>query len=139
MSSIQRIILLFIGAFGTAAIVTGVAIAVTPGHFKEDSGVTACKTLAKNVQDKKSGSDNPMTKAQYEKARTPFENSSYSDIRVAGTNVISTVYKADSKKIQDGDIGHAIALMNVLETQWGALQTACGNHGVTVPALPMLG
>jgi hypothetical protein len=137
MSQTQRIILVVIAVIGATGIAAGVAIALTPGHFAPtDSGVMACQTLAKNAKDNKPGSDKAMTEADYKKTRAPFEKSSFIDIRVAGTNVVDTVYKADRENQKNGDIGHAIVLMNTLQNQWGALQVACGHHGVVVPQLP---
>jgi hypothetical protein len=108
-----------------------------------DSGVAACKTMASNMKKTDNiKSDGPMTASKYHQIRKPFEKSKHSDVRVAGTNIVDTIYNG-SKDLQtdSGDpgksLGKAFALMGTLQAQWGQLQTACGNHGVTVPALPM--
>jgi hypothetical protein len=135
MSRIQGTILTILSAIGLLGIATGVAIAIAPDHFvKTDSGVEACQTLADNMAKQKSSDDKPMTEADYKRIRKPFENSKHADIKVAGTNVVDTVYKADTKS---KDLGSAMVLLNKLQTQWGQLQVACSKEGVDVPQLPM--
>lgn len=115
---------------------TGPASAVTA-----DSGVAACKAMANNMTKSKDTSNTKMTKAKYNEARKPFEKSRHSDIKVAGTNLLATIYKADQMPQDDTDLGKqfgdAMVLMSAVQTNWSALQVACGNHGVTVPALPL--
>lgn len=136
LSNFQRSVLLLIAAIGATGIATGVAIAVSPSNFvKEDSGVTACKTISKNMVEKKSSDSKPMTEADYNRIREPFENSKYTDIKVAGTNIVDTVYQADTQP-DPNNIGGAIILMGTLQGQWGQLQVACSKRGVDVPQLP---
>jgi hypothetical protein len=134
MSNFQRSILLIIAAIGATGIVTGVAIAVSPNHFvKQDSGITACKMISENMAKKESSNDPLETEADYNRIIKPFEQSSHADIKVAGMNLVNTIYKADTKT---KDLGSAMVLMNTIQNQWSALQVACGKQGVDVPQLP---
>jgi flagellar basal body rod protein FlgC len=137
MTRFQCVILSVITALGLLGIATGVAIAVAPNHFvKTDSGVAACKTISENMANSQSTKNNKkMTEASYKKARAPFENSSHADIKVAGMNIIDTIYQADTMKDPD-NIGAAMILMNSLQSQWSDLQVACSKQGVDVPKLP---
>jgi hypothetical protein len=136
MGTAQRNTIIFIICLVGACITAGVIVALTPGHFKKDSGVTACKTISENMAKKKTGSDKPMTEAEYKRLREPFENSSHADIKVAGLNILDTIYQADTQP-DPKNIGGALILMGTLQGQWGQLQTACSNQGVDVPQLPM--
>lgn len=136
MNKKQTIALLVLAILGLAGILAAAAIAFTPGHFTaKDTGVTACKTMADNMAKKKTNTKK-MTEASYRKARAPFENSKFADIKVAGQNILDTVYQADTQPDPD-NIGGAMILLGSLQAQWGQLQTACANHGVTVGPLPM--
>lgn len=135
MSTAQRNTIIFIICLVGACITAGVIVALTPGHFKKDSGVTACKTLSDNMA-KKSSSDKPMTEADYHRIRAPFENSSHADIKVAGMNIVDTVYQAQTLK-DPNNIGAALILMNSLQGQWSQLQVACNKQGVDLPQLPV--
>lgn len=100
-----------------------------------DSGVTACKTISKNMAKKTSSDSKPMTETDYKRIRQPFEDSRYADIKISGMNIVDTIYQADTQP-DPKNIGGAIILMGTLQGQWGQLQMACSNHGVDVPALP---
>lgn len=105
------------------------------GVFGKDSGVAACEQMAVNAKDgKKSDKKTLMTEAQYKEKRAPFENSKYADIKVAGTNLVETIYKADHAQLDD-TLGSSIVLLTTVQTQYGALQTACAAHGVDLPSL----
>jgi hypothetical protein len=114
---------------------SGPAVKRVKSETTTDSGVSACKTMADNMAKKQTASSKKMTEASYKKIRAPFENSKYADIKVAGMNIVDTIYQADTQPDPD-NIGGAMILMGTLQGQWGQLQTACMNHGVTVPALP---
>jgi hypothetical protein len=134
---LQSIVLIIAFALGAVGIGAGVAMAIAPNHFiKEDSGVKACKTIVdsmKKTDDIKS--DGPMTEAKYHQIRKPFEESSHADIRVAGENIIDTIYQAQTQD-DPQNLGGALILMGTLQGQWGQLQTACSKQGVDVPQLP---
>lgn len=101
-----------------------------------DTGIAACKTIADNSKlEKKQESDVPMTKEDYDQVRRPFERSAYADIKVAGLNFVDTVYKADQASTEEGDLGEIMLLMTTLQSQYAALQVACGTHGITLPPL----
>jgi hypothetical protein len=100
-----------------------------------DSGVAACSQMAENAgkSGTKANVGTKMTEAQYKEKRAPFENSKYSDIKVAGTNIIDTIYKLDREG--EGDLGTALITLTTLQNQWSQLQVACETHGVTIPSL----
>jgi hypothetical protein len=98
-----------------------------------DSGITACQEMKKNAESGKKSSGK-MTDAQRKEKREPFENSQYPDIRVAGTNLVDSVYEMDQKKDSD-NLGDALATLTTIRTQYAALQTACSAHGVDLPNL----
>lgn len=102
----------------------------------KDSGITACEDMAANVKaGKKSSSSAKMTELQRDQKLLPFQNSQYPDIKVAGGNLVETIYKADHMQTDDG-IASSIVLLTTIQTQYAALQTACANHGVNLPPLP---
>lgn len=103
--------------------------------FGADSGVTACQQMAENAKQPSSGSNTPMTEELYRQKRKPFEDSQYADISVAGTNLVDTVYQAQKTSADDTNLGDAFALLSTIQTNWAALQVACKNHGVELPAL----
>jgi hypothetical protein len=109
--------------------------AVTAGTSSTDSGVSACQKMADNVG-KNNGDNKPMTEGDYRIAKFPFENSKYADIKVAGVNMVDTIYNLEKQSQGDEDLGGSMVTLTMVTTQWGLLQTACANHGVTVPSLP---
>lgn len=118
-----------------AATVSKVTNVVVP-----DSGVQQCKDIAKNVSSGKTASnDSETTMAEYEAKKKPFQDSRYADIRVAGTNLITLFEQMDklSKSDDDDAWGAGLVALGQLSSNWTALQTACSNHGVTVPPLPL--
>lgn len=131
------ILILFISVcFIAAAVIAGVLfLNDNGGVIGTDSGVAACEQMAANVNDNaKPVSNVKMTEVQYQEKLAPFQNSKYSDIKVAGTNIMETVYQADQQR-DSLDFGGALALQATLQTQWTQLQVACGTHGVTIPSL----
>lgn len=104
------------------------------GAVATDSGVSACKAMADTVG-KNSDSQEKWGEPEYQAARMPFESSKHADLKVAGTNLIDTVYKVQNQNLDDADFGEAMVTLQTLQTQWAALQTACANHGQTLPAL----
>lgn len=105
--------------------------------ISKDSGVSACEKMAENVGKKnvKGGTD-PWGEPEYQAAMLPFESSKHADIKVAGTNMVTTIYNLEKQSNNDEDLGGALVTLSTIQTQWGQLQTACANHGVTVPPLP---
>lgn len=99
-----------------------------------DSGVAACKRMAENVG--KSNKNETWGEPEYHAARMPFESSSHADIKVAGTNIVDTIWQMEKQSKDEENLGGALVTLTTVQTQWAALQTACANHGVTVPPLP---
>lgn len=105
------------------------------GIVATDSGVAACEQMANNAKaPKSSGPISKMTEAQHQEKRAPFANSQYADIKVAGTNVVDTIYKADQMG-DDTDLGTIMMTATQLQAQWAQLQIACSSHGVELPNL----
>lgn len=104
------------------------------GAVATDSGVSACKAMAENVG--KNSDSQEWGEPEYQAARMPFESSKHADLKVAGTNLIDTVYKVQKQNLDDADLGTAMVTLQTLQTQWAALQTACANHGQTLPPMP---
>lgn len=103
----------------------------------KDSGVSACEKMAENAGKKDvKGDDGPWGEPEYRAARLPFESSKHADIKVAGGNMVDTIYNLEKQSQNEDDLGGAIVTLSMIQTQWTALQTACANHGVDVPALP---
>ena len=127
--------LLFVGLFWGAIFLLN---ALDDSKFSnKDSGISACEKMAENVgQPTKKDDGKPMTNDELQVAIMPFEASKYADIKVAGTNLVTTIYNVENAPQDDESLGGAMALLSTLQTQWGQLQTACVNHGVTLPPLP---
>lgn len=103
----------------------------------KDSGISACEKMAENANKKDvKGGDKTWGEPEYQAAMLPFENSQHADIKVAGTNMVTTIYNLEKQSNNDEDLGGALVTLSTIQTQWGQLQTACANHGVTVPPLP---
>ena len=106
-----------------------------------DSGVIGCQKIsdsAKNSKSDSSDSDSETTVAEYEKAKQPFLDSRYADVKVAGTNLLNGMEAMEkaANSDDDSDFGAALIGLGELHTNWTALQVACANHGVTLPSLP---
>lgn len=106
------------------------------GSFK-DSGIVACEKMADRAANpkKSTGAKKDMTSEEHAELRRPFENSDKADIRVAGTNLVDTMYTLTSSEIDKQDLGGSMVTITTLHSQWNALRTACGNHGVNLPPL----
>lgn len=105
--------------------------------ISKDSGVSACEKMAENVGKKNvKGGDKTWGEPEYQAAMLPFENSQHADIKVAGTNMVTTIYNLEKQSNNVENLGGALVTLSTIQTQWGQLQTACANHGVTVPPLP---
>lgn len=121
-------------------LVLGAAAAIMfwPGNnnpIYKDSGVAACEQMAENAKKPSSNSSKtPMTQKQLDEKKVPFTKSKYADIKVSGTNILDTVYKADHMDVNAG-LGDTMALLTLMQSQWTQLQIACSNHGVDLPAL----
>jgi hypothetical protein len=101
---------------------------------KTDSGVTACKNMAKEANNRVTGDTKPLSKEDALVAKTPFLTSKHDDIRHAGTTIIDTIYNANVA-VEKGDLGSSLTLLSDIQSQWGELRLACANHGVKVPPL----
>lgn len=133
-------VFMFIGAVAIMLIGLGtiVAVLIIGPHGGTDSGVKACQTMAENAKHPKASNNEHMTESSYHESRVRFENSSYADIKVAGQNLVDTIYKADKASqapSDDEDLGGTFALLSTLQNNWAALQVACANHDVDLPAL----
>jgi hypothetical protein len=118
--------------FGFLAFTVFVPVAKS---IAKDSGVSACETMQKNVEDNVKSTSGKMTLEQRDKARKPFQDSRYPDLRVAGTNLVDSLYDVD-QKIDSADLGQTMAMAALIRSDFTTLQTACSAHGVNVPALP---
>jgi hypothetical protein len=99
-----------------------------------DSGVVACQKIIENAEDGRSAVAKDMTEADYKKAREPYQNSKYADLKTAGTTMIETVYMAQNNP--DDSFKGSVDLLTNIRTNWIILQSACGRHGVNIPSLP---
>lgn len=122
---------------GLALVIGAVAIIGVMNFTKDstDSGLKACSDMAERVQhpgsSDKSGSK--MTEQQYKDIRRPFEQSKYADIKVAGQNLVDTVYKADQIDMDSADYNEAMGVLTQVRQNWTTLQVACQSHGVELP------
>lgn len=107
-----------------------------------DSGVAACQGIADKALNPQSptpkssaskSTSTPMSEDSYRKNRAVYENSRYSDLKVAGTAVIDIVY--DMSNGTGKDVSSNLANYNTLKDNWAALQRACANHDVKIPSL----
>jgi hypothetical protein len=129
------IILAVIAAILFPALYFSGALANTP--IAKDSGVSACEKMAENAGKKNvKGGGGKWGEPEYRAARMPFESSEHADIKVAGGNMVDTIYNLEKQGDNEDDLGGALVTLSTIQTQWAALQTACANHGVDVPALP---
>lgn len=110
----------------------GISLNLNHSSASNDSGVSACQQMASNKAAAKKSSG-PMTVEQRDQKKAVFENSHYADLKVAGANVVDTVYAMDNAA--DDSIAASYEFMTKIEAQWGNLQVACLNHGVKIPGL----
>lgn len=127
--------LIVIGAVVIFLLIAGsLAVFGMPGKAQQDSGITACQEIKANAESGKKSSGAKMTEEQYKAKRAPFENSEFADLKVAGTNLVDSIYQMDQKK-DDGNLTNALVTLHTIQNQYAALQTACANHGVDLPNL----
>lgn len=133
---LKRFVTLAVVVFLAAVALTVGALLLTDKVASaKDPGIGACEQMAANAKaEQKHNSYAKMTDAQRVEKRTPFANSKYADIKVAGTNLVDTLYELDQK--ENADLGDALVIMATVRTQYAALQTACGAHGVELANLP---
>lgn len=117
-----------------ALFVVGIGVMSFAGEVGKDPGVSACQEMKANAESGKKSSGAKMTETQYKAKRAPFEKSSYNDLKTAGTNLVDTVYQMDQKG-DDADLAETMVMLTALQSQYTALQTACGAHGVSLPNL----
>lgn len=129
-------------AFLVLAAVVALGIVGTTGYvvwdrkIREDTGVAACKAMAKSIRDGKAatgqdkGDDAKLTEAQYHQLRDTFAHSRHADIKTAGTGLVDTIWEM-TKLPKDKEM-EGLAFLPALSTNAMALKTACGNHGVEV-------
>lgn len=106
-----------------------------------DSGVAACRGIAgetlspqsPTAKPSASTKSTPMSEDTYRKNRAVYENSRYSDLKVAGTAVIDIVHTMSNDLGKD--ITSTMANYNTLKSNWAALQRACANHDVKIRSL----
>lgn len=102
-----------------------------------DSGISECKQIAKNAtSNKNEDTSKAMTKTDLASKTAPFTQSKYSDIRLAGTAMVATLYKIDNQGDDATiDLGTSMVTLTTLEVKYAALQSACAAHGVSLPDL----
>jgi len=94
--------------------------------------------MADNVKNPKPENNKHWTEDDYHKARKPFENSKYPDLKVAGTNIVDSIYKMDQDSLKSSDdpsLSDSLGMLSTINTQWSALQVACAKAGVDLPGL----
>lgn len=128
-----------LGLFATLILFAGVA--VSRWEEEADSGVVACQAMADNLMsgDTRDDVNTPMTEAMLNKAKEPWKHSQYAELRVAGINVVTTIYELDiasSKSDADTDVMAIMSILRTLRDQWTALQIVCAQHKVHIPDLP---
>lgn len=128
------IVLLIVALAGVFVVGTVASKSAT----KHDSGVMACQKMADSAKsgDTANDSNTPMTADQFAKAKEPWEKSGFADLRMAGVQVVTTIYaidQASSTSEDDEDLADVMGQMVALQTRWAALQQACGAHGVQIP------
>lgn len=108
--------LLIIGALILAWRTWDMPLSSLPSVIGPDSGVQACQDAATHAHD-----DDPQTYVD------GLRHSQYADLRAAGSQ--TSQWLASSDKMDHAElIGSAIMIYN-------QLRTACGAHGVTMPAI----
>lgn len=136
----KRNILILVGIF--LILVAGVLIPLSMKTASDastiiqgtDSGVAACKQIAVNMKSTVSTPDDKMTPAVRDSKKSPFVHSRYADLKVAGSNVIDTVYRMDNSA-DTNSLGGGLADLTLVVNAWSSLQVACANHGADIPAL----
>jgi hypothetical protein len=117
---------------GGAAIATPLALHHSSKTDSSDSGVAACQAVA--GQDAGNG-DGTLSKAEYDKVRGEFNDSSYADLRAAGTKTMDDIWKLIGAGADDADPAVAASVL----TDYTGLARACASHGVTLQPFGGLG
>ena len=138
----RAVLALAVGLVLFSALILFAGVAVTKWEEQNDSGVVACQAMADNVisGDTRDDVNTPMTEAMLNKAKGPWKHSQYAELRIAGINVVTTIYELDiasSKSDADTDVMAIMSILRTLRDQWTALQIVCAQHKVDIPDLPM--
>jgi hypothetical protein len=125
---------IFLAALIAALFLTG-AITLVVNDTSQDSGVKACEQMIKNIEKGNPSSVQIRSSdADYEKARKPYEDSKYDDLRDAGTKFVDSVKQLD--RAVDRDDGSAWDPLIKSKQYHDELRAACAQHGAYVPHLP---
>jgi len=107
----------------------GLGRALNVGPLK-DSGLAFCETLRDKVNTDESidsNADGTLSRSEYDSIRHDLADSRYSDIRTAGVRWIDDIWEYVRT-------GGSYTLIAAIDSSYRSLRTACGNHGVHVPA-----
>lgn len=104
------------------------------GNVLKDSGVKGCERIRAAWLASSSAPSTDKETARRE-LRNQFAGSRHADLRTSGPAVLDLL----SQVADDDDGGAALLVMGALVQQWGALQAACGNHGVQIPSITQMG
>jgi len=107
----------------------GLGRALNIGPLK-DKGLAFCEKLRDTVNTDESideNADGTLSRSEYDRIRHDLSRSRYSDIRTAGVRWIDDIWDY----VRGGGGYSQIA---EIDSSYRSLRTACGNHGVHVPA-----
>jgi len=133
-SSTKKRVVIFMAALIAMLFATG-AITIVVKDSVQDPGVVACQEMTENIE-----KGNPSTvqikatDTDYEKARKPYAESKYQDLRDAGVNFVESVKQLD--RAVDKDDGSALEPLIESKKYHDELRIACAQHGAYVPRLP---
>ncbi|GIH20743.1 hypothetical protein [Rugosimonospora africana] len=113
---------------GVVVVVLAVGTPILVSQLKTDSGVTACRTVAKPAT--AANSQPAMARATNRTVRGQFADSGYADLRTAGGHYVDAM---DGMLAPYGT--QPKAGTESVPKAWTELTDACGNHGVTLPSL----
>lgn len=113
---------------GVVVVVLAVGTPILVSQLKTDSGVTACRTVAKPAT--VANSQPAMARATNHTVRGQFADSGYADLRTAGGHYVDAMDNMLAPYGTEPKAG-----TESVPKAWAELTDACGNHGVTLPSL----
>jgi hypothetical protein len=114
----------------------GVVFLSNSSSASADSGVTACSQMAERQKAGTKSTSKTMDEASYHKARQPFEDTKFVDLKTAGTDFVDAVY--DGQKAlaaDDTPLQSSMGVITKVSLKYSSLQLACSNHGVQLADL----
>lgn len=135
----SRLILWVVGALALALVAVGI---VGAHYILPDSGIKACKAMAGQGGVVKGDGTDIFTDSEYHQLRGAFEGSRFEDIKTAGValtdmlrNVMPILAKVDAAKANGDDMAslELLPYVGTMQSTMQGMQTACANHGVTLP------